>query len=270
MNVIDTRGCEFGYEIIMVMPYVYFKKKQNDDIQLIGCAGTRNLYYFLEDDEFIERYQSRGHSKPTGVRMHDIHIENLDTEEFLMPPFKEYFSNQFLDIELPDNLIIISNKYNVEWGKHPINYLSLPVLNSLFSTLKEDHTIIYNRAKTKNLVNDNSQVLEFGDYELAKKHNVIDMNDIFDQSQIDDFNLFQFLVFSRSNKFVSVQGGTSIISSLFDGTNVIFAKNGSELDCHAYDNWYHKLSSSSVFHTNDEKHLIELVCAKLKNADTII
>lgn len=270
MNVIDTRGCEFGYELIMVMPYSYFKKKNNDHVRLIGCAGTRSLYYFLDDDEFVEKYQSRGHFKPTGVRMHDIHVEHLDTEEFLMPPFKEHFSSQFLDISLPDNLLIISNKYNVEWRKNPINYLSISVLNYLFSSLKQNYTIIYNRAKTKNLVNDNSPVLDFGDYELAKKHNVIDMNDLFDKSQIDDFNLFQFLVFSRSNQFISVQGGTSILSSLFGGQNIIFAKNGSELDCKAYDNWYHKLSSCCVYNTNDDNKLIDLINDKLKNADTIL
>jgi hypothetical protein len=264
MNIIDTQGCEFGYEIIMCVPYANFLKVNNKNLIVYSCKDTRCLYYFLDDHEHSEMYRNRRHSKPIGVHFKDIHFDTLDKSQFIFPDFKGYYSNQNFDFDTDKELLIISNKYNKEWLKPPINFISTEALDALFHHLSDKYTVVYNRASTKNIVNDNSDLLEFNDCDIVRNHpGVIDANHLYDDYDIS-FNLFQMLLYSRCNRFISVQGGTSILSSIFGGTNIIFAKNGSEINCGAYDNWYSELSNCRVLHTNQYDVLIQLALEEFK------
>lgn len=259
MKIIDTQGCEFGYELIMSIPYANYLKQSNQRLQVYSAKDTRCLYYFLDEHEHSEIYSTRRHSIPIGTDLKDIHVKTLDKSKFLFPDFKNHYIHKDFDFKTDKELLIISNKYNREWLKPPINFLSLEVLDKLFSDLSSRYTVVYNRSSPKNLVNDNSDQLDFKDYDIVKSHkDVIDANDLFEEYDMS-FNLFQMLLYSRSNKFISVQGGTSVLSSIFGGTNIIYAKNGSELDCGAFDNWYSEFSSCKILHTNEYSQLISLV-----------
>ena len=94
MQIIDTQGCEFGYEIIMSIPYANYLKQNNQRLQVYTAKDTRCLYYFLDDHEHSEIYSNRRHSIPVGTHLKDIHFRTLDKSKFLFPDFKNYYTHK--------------------------------------------------------------------------------------------------------------------------------------------------------------------------------
>jgi hypothetical protein len=72
------------------------------------------------------------------------------------------------------------------------------------------------------------------------------------------FNTFQMAVLAGAKLFVSVQGGTSILSSYFGGTNLILAKRGQELGCKSYS-WYPHLSGCKIGVFKKEEKIVETI-----------
>ena len=49
---------------------------------------------------------------------------------------------------------MVSNKIQNEWGRGPVNYLSVDVLRQIFELCKDKFNIVYNRPYANNIVND--------------------------------------------------------------------------------------------------------------------
>jgi hypothetical protein len=156
---------------------------------------------------------------------------------------------------------MVSNKYTWERLKPPVNYLPLDLLDSLFTRFKSKYTILYNRPRASAVPQDRAQEhLDFGDwYMIKEKHpEVVDLNELDTHT---DYNTRQIVLASRCEKFISVQGGTSIFSSMFGGENMIYAYAGEELEFNSYS-WYNKFSRAKVEHFNDWNNLHNKVIEK--------
>ena len=81
INVIDTKGCEFGYEIIMVLPYVYYLHKQNVPLKVLTSRGMKSFYFFLKEDEYEEKYQKRTWVEPhlLNVPLNDRKVNQINS-----------------------------------------------------------------------------------------------------------------------------------------------------------------------------------------------
>ena len=55
--------------------------------------------------------------------------------------YKEYYKNEEFIFDKP--LLIIHNKYNIEWGDKPYNFISVPVLNILCNMFKNKYQLVY-------------------------------------------------------------------------------------------------------------------------------
>lgn len=259
MISIDSNGCEFGYELIMCVPFAYYHKSLGDKVVVNSCKGMRSFYYFLDDTEFVEKYNSRGFARPTGTRLKDIHFRDLDTQEFKPLDYTNHFSSHTLKSKFDKELLIISNKYTSEWGHGPVNYLSLECLDELFDTLSPKYDIIYNRPKTSNICDDHQPSKELGDRTIIDNYkNVYDINNLFEQEEID-FNTLQLVLMSKAKNKISVQGGTSIISSFLGGMNKVYAVVGGEVEHDSFKRWYGKLSGCSVNDFQTYQSLIDSV-----------
>lgn len=256
-------GCEFGYELIMVLPYVHYLKRNGEQVQVLTAKGMRSLYYFLNDDEYVEKYDSRGWYIPKGLPLKNVHFHNLNKDKWSMPDYRTHFSSH----ELPDNLkgkeiVFINNKYSYEWSEPPINYLDVPTLDILFNKLTHKYTIVYNRPNYSAIPDDHAQYwpeVNLLDYELIETHHpeVINFNDLV-KNDGRDFNLLQLIIGAHTNHKISVQGGLSVMASLTGGNNTILAKKGLELKFNSY-NWYKELSGANVRSTSEYNELIEWV-----------
>lgn len=260
MKIVDTNGCEFGYELIMVLPYVYYLSRLGKDVKVITCRGMRSFYYFLPEERYEERYFSRKYSFPIGTQLKTIHFPILDLKSWVYPNYSNKYKKYLLKTKFSKPILIISNKYTSEWNNPPINYLSLETLSSLFTKLSDRYCIIYNRCSTNSIPGDAQHQYTFEDHSLIEKNYpyVYDINKVYDTEDYD-FNTLQLILGSKAVKFISVQGGTSILYSSFGKENNIYAIKGGEVDNNSYLNWYSQFSNATIRHFTDYSSLINSI-----------
>ena len=95
-----------------------------------------------EEDDLVERTTHalllqpgpHGNRPPAEVFTDDAEVPNSEDHNFEYDfskwervPFREKYANQ-LGITFEKPLLIISNKYNTEWSKGPVNFLDLDAL----------------------------------------------------------------------------------------------------------------------------------------------
>lgn len=246
MKDIEYNG-EFGYEMIGVVPYAYYLFKNKQLNSTTSSIDTQCFYFFSINHNEI--YDKRVYRDLSGFPFTSLHSKTPNFEQWEPPPYKEFFRNS--ELLFPKPIYIISNKYNDEWGRGPINFLPTDVLMEICLKLKDQYQIIYNRPETS--VKDNSKIFNLNEKESLKSIGVKILEDIPHSS----FNELQCKIFANCENFISVQGGGSILSSYFGGQNKIFAIEGGEIDCGSYNNWYNKLSNCEVSVYSDYKSLIE-------------
>lgn len=254
-----SAGLEFGYELVMVVPYVYYHHKKGKTVQVKTCRDMSPFYYFLPDNQIIEEYNTRACGLPSGTKLKELHIKNPSREEWLYPPYKEKYKEYELKTKFNKPIVMVGNKYTEEWGGNPINYLSIDCLDKLFNILSRKYDIIYNRPKSKNITCDMQETREIDDRFIVDKYkNVYDLNEILEKEDYD-FNTLQLILLSKCENKISVQGGGSILYSLTGGNNIVYAVFGGELNCNAYRGWYGDFSKCNVRDFNNYNELIKEV-----------
>lgn len=233
--------CEFGSELVFSIPNAYNEWKKNENTKIETCKGMKPFYFFLKDENVNDSITKRTAGSPNGFRLHEKELPDFCNE---YPDFKEKYSKYKLPFETDKEIILISNKYNTEWNSPPINYLDIPTLESLFTTLSKKYLVVYNRIVSKEIATDNSDIKNLNDFELVSKFdNVIDFNKI--ESEYTP-NELQLILVSQAKHKISVQGGTSILSSFGGGTNDIFVVKGGELKNDTMNVWYKNLSNGNI------------------------
>jgi hypothetical protein len=144
-------------------------------------------------------------------------------------------------------LLVIHNKYNIEWDCGPINYIPLHVLDKLFGELKFRYTVIYIRhgADTApGYSRDHNTPLMLDETEVLQRHpTVLSFDDLYRRNslsgQAGDFNTFKNAIYSRCYHFISSQGGGAHHIARYSGSLiVILHKEGRELEW-AYSSGYY-------------------------------
>ena len=152
-----------------------------------------------------------------------------------------------------------TNKYNKEWSYNdPQNFISVDLLRDILTYLVPKYSILYKR-HTNVLLQDHYERwksnLDFADKEMIR--NEFPAVVLYEELEaglkdIEDQNLLLFGVMSLSDRFLSVQGGSAVISSYFKGNNTILITEGKELQYEDY-NYFHRFSNASVEWTNRDK-----------------
>ncbi len=253
---------ELGYELVLAAPFAYYQYLQGNILDITNAKDTSCFYPFANVNEEYN-YRNPGltlslddNILPEFSMVDSFHTPKLNTDKWCPPPYSSIYKNDYFRFEKP--LLIISNKYNIEWSQNPINYLDLDTLDTLFKLYSNDYQIVYNRPLAQDITNDNSEVLEFNDHEFIKiNHPEIKL---IQDLQIESltFNQLQMSLYANATKFISTQGGNSVLASYFGGTNIIFAKEGEEITNNSYNNWFSLLSCAEVIATDNYTDLINI------------
>lgn len=263
-KIVDTNGCEFGYELIMVLPYVHYLHQNNFRVSLTTAKGMDEFYYFLPEEQLFTKYNAREWEFPHNTELKDIHYEKFPAKQWLSPNYRERFKNYDYDlINIPKEaqekpFVMISNKYTKEWLNPPTNFLSIETLETLFELLSPHYTVFYNRPRPKSVPQDRDQEhFEFNDWQLIKDKypQVLDLNELVIPHE---YNLAQLAIGAKCTKFISVQGGTSIISSLFGGDNLVYSVKGKEIEVNSYS-WYNEFAGTHVRDFRNYDDIIKVV-----------
>ncbi len=259
-KAIDFQG-EFDQEIRYVIPFAYWHFLNGTLAKTISCKNTSDFYFFSENHE--EKYTERVWQKSYDT--YDVpnmtHSASFSYKKWARVPFKKHYANDRFKFEKP--ILVIANKYNIEWDQPPINFFSIELLNKLIIGLKDKFQIIYNRPLSTQIVSDNSDILDLHEYEWLKENypDVILMNDLYlkHKSTLKSFNQLQMQVYANCENFISVHGGTAALASCFEGTNIILSKCGIEHDLGEFNTIIPALSGAKILHAKSAADVLNFV-----------
>ena len=254
---------EFGVELSTAIPYCYYLHSKGCLGKTKSVKGTHELYYFspkhkIKDtsrrpnDRVPDECLSKNHKKKKTWR----HGER-NYSSWIPPPYKEHFQNDVFVYDKP--LLIIYNKFSNEWGPRQHNYIDLITLEKLIEHFRYDYKIIYIRpiGNEKDFVNDSQKIPKFKDMNVMSRLQITTIQDLANEHKDLNFNQLQMKILANCERFISVQGGGSVLASYFKGINIIFHKVGHELENGAYTGYFPKLSGASIIVVSNYNELIQ-------------
>jgi hypothetical protein len=265
---------EFGPELQFVLPFAYWHYKNGTLKETRSCHNMAEFYFFSPSHkEVFDIRSNEGNYNFEIPRV--LYSHNYNMKKWLKVPLKQMYKNSIYTFEKP--ILIVANRYNMEWNGPPISFLSIEMLQFIFNTLKDNYTIIYNRPGANHITMDNSEIYELNELNWIKANypEVILMHDLYEENKGNarNFNHLQLMVYANAENFISTHGGTSVLASYFGGTNVILSKQGPEHVFGCYHKLYPKLSDAKVLHAKTDEQLrllIEENFAAKKNADVFV
>ena len=166
MTTVDIHP-EFGIELALGLPYVYWLHENNQLEKVVTSKGMKPFYYFCDNVE--ERYDYRTidnsaagldslpnpwiygnkHNaqlyKDDWILWKDFMCEEkgcgiLDYRKWKVPDFtKQYKNNRFL---FNKPFIVVSNRYNWEHGTKPVGYFDIKCLYEIFNYHYTDNLFV--------------------------------------------------------------------------------------------------------------------------------
>jgi hypothetical protein len=260
---------EFAFELLAVVPYAYWLYRQGRLDFTIASEDTAALYFFSPRHE--ERPGHRRYVPVTdyplgqsGSLRYDRHRfpSRLDTARWAPPPYKEHFrSDRF---RFDREVCLVLNKTSSELylgGSFAVNSMDVDLALAIVGKLRARYQVVYCRPRASDIVADHQPIREAGDADAIKHRypDVLTIQDLHAANRDLSFNQLQLALFAGSERFVSVLGGGAYLASYFGGTNVVYAREGWEVDCGAFDNWFHRFSGARVVAARTPHDLLEAV-----------
>ena len=272
--IVNSHNIEFGYELISALPYAYYLHSKGDLTKTISGNDTECLYYFSPNHEINTEPRS-WYNTPKAINIPniDIHKPYLNKENFLAPPLKKEYANK--EFKFKKETVIICNRHNIEWGKRPINFFNLNTLEQMFIMLQDKYQVIYINVEGRKELYDNAPPIQLGDYDLLKKYpKVINIHDLHKEGT--SFNELQLKIFANCKKYITMNGGHSILASYFGGENIIMSKYGhpqtKEInpENNSFYRWYNEFGGQRIKHVCNEKELISAIKVQWINKEPIV
>jgi len=246
---------EFAPELEFVLPFAYWHYKNGTLRSTHSAKYTKELYFFSpEHHEDFQIRTNQGNYNFETPRI--LYSQDYNMSKWLAVPLKEHYHNNVYAYEKP--LLIIANRYNMEWDGPPVSFYSIEALDFIISNLKNDYTIVYNRPRPENITMDNSDIYDLNEFDwLAETHpEVILMENLWKENKgkANNFNHLQLMVYANASHFISVHGGTAALASYFGGVNLVISKKGPEHHFNCFNTLFPKLSGAKILHakTDDE------------------
>ena len=245
-------------ELALFVPYAYWLHEQGKLTSTSSVRGTAPLYFF--SPRHVERDEARRYDRLRELDNVDFTIKSLNKGRWSPPPFRDHFAGIEIPLDTKKPVVVINNKYCVEWDRGSVHYIPPDVLHELVEVLASKFTVVYirpGRDEQRGYNEDGNTILQTReDYDTVRRHGrVVVFQDVLDACALD-FNTLQFAICSRARHFIAVQGGNAVTACMFGGTCVIYAKTGVEVSTGAYETWFPNLSGTEVEVVNDPRELV--------------
>lgn len=258
-KIISYQG-EFDQELRYVIPFAYWHYLNGTLQKTISAQSTKEFYFFSPDHE--ERFKKRVWTESYGH--YDVpnmtHSNSYSFQNWAQVPFKAHYKNDIFVFNKP--ILVIANKYNIEWDQPPINFLDIPTLDRIIRTYASKYQIIYNRPLPSQIVEDNSETMSLHEHSWLRKTypEVLLMDDLFARyhpSVVNNYNHLQLMVYANCSHFISMHGGTAALASCFGGKNIILSNPnwGHEHAFNEYETLFPKLSGATILHARDRDEI---------------
>ena len=249
---------EFTWDMIKSLPKAYYFQNINLPYQVKCKPGLKSVYYFSSDVEEVERFDAINDNVS-----YNLEPPYYTESQWSPPPIKDHFKNK---ISFNKPVVVIQNKFALEWSQGVFNYFTIEVLGELFGYLKEKYDIVYIRptGKAKDYYTDENEIKEFEDYAFIKKEHpeVYTIEDFTRMYPDMSYNTLQFMIEASSERHITVSGGNACIASYFGGDVMIFDSPqgiGAGRGIWKTDSWLKLLSGANILGFNSYKSLIKEV-----------
>lgn len=256
-KIVEYYG-EFQQELTFVLPFAYWHFLNGTLAKTISSGNTKDLYFFSANHVETDTKRDWIHNAGNFDIPNMAHSNSFSYKKWAKVPLQQFYKNKVFVFEKP--ILIIANKYNIEWDNDPVNFFDIPMLDKIIKGYKHKYQIIYNRPLPTNIVLDNSEILDLGEHSWLKANHpeVISMNDLFTKhlNEVNNFNHLQLMVYANCKHFISVHGGSGALASYFGGTNIIYSKKGLEHVFNEFNTIFPKLSGAKILHAKSEEEVI--------------
>ncbi|WP_025761794.1 hypothetical protein [Dyadobacter tibetensis] len=251
---------EFAPELQFVLPFAYWHHMNGTLKSTASSKYTKELYFF--SDTHQETFETRNNEGNYNLEMPRIlYSQDYDMEKWLPVPLKAHYQNDIYRYDKP--ILIIANRYNMEWDGPPVSYFSIEILQYILDRLSSRYQIVYNRPRPQNITMDNSDVYDMDEYTWLKEEypEVILMEDLYLENKAGarNFNHLQLMVYANATDFLSIHGGTATLASYFGGKNLILSKKGPEHHFKCYEKLYPKFSGAEIFHAKSDDEVKQII-----------
>jgi hypothetical protein len=237
-GALEYRG-EFGAEITTFIPFAAWLKARGHLAggRILSYAGMRPYYPFLDDGEFAEK-PGRRSWLPTAERWWPSNSTYTARRApwHAYPDYRARYAGRGPAFARP--VLFIQNKFTVEWGKGPINYLPLSALERLLVAHADRFQIVYSRprdaARIAGYAPDDNGDCDYPDIALLRRFpGVIDL-EADCAARGAPYNQTKLEILAQSRVFVAVQGGGAHLLAAFGGALMLLLDRESEEYPHAY------------------------------------
>jgi len=256
--IVNSQNPEFGFELISTITYAYYKYLKGHLLKTISAIGSEPFYFFSPKHEINKTARSWYNVKKMTTPNSAIHKPTLNKTQFAVPDYRKQFKNEIYKFGKP--IVVISNRYNIEWGGNPflnkaINYFDLEILKKLFILLQDKYQVVYFNIALEKGLQDNAPAMDLKEWGLLNKYPKI--KNIYELKYNFTYNSAQLRIFANCNKFITMNGGGSILASFFKGENIIYCKR-TEVNGRLYPRelqtgdfgYYSDFSGSKIFVVN--------------------
>lgn len=251
---------EFGSELKWAVPYAYWHYLRGTLKKTASYRDTADFYFFSQCHEEVD--DARDYICLPGIPNSEDHNFRFSLKQWAPVPYKERFKDD-LRFRPSKPILIISNKFNNEWGRGPINFIPVETLVEIARSLQSNYQIVYNRPQGGMIVADHNTTEDWNDKSKLKElcPEILLTEDLYmrDKSLYRSFNHFQLALYAHCEHFISVQGGNSVLASYFGGTNIVMCKRGLELEFREYEHLYGRFSGAKIVLCKNEAELLEQV-----------
>lgn len=263
--IVNSHLMEYGYELLSAYPFSYHLSLQGHLDGTISGYDTKPLYFFSPDHTEVNdrrAFLNIHKAKHDGIPNTIIHRAELDWDQITFPPLKEHYNGKAITFSKPT--VCICNRYTKEWTGDPINFFDIPMLKKMFEMLKDKYQIVYISISGKQEYYDNNEEICIDDKEFIEWHydcdEVVHIDDIIKDHGVS-FNETVLRVFAGANKFITMNGGYSILASYFGGENIIYSRQCQELrdDVNSFHRWYYRMGGSTISHVSTYDDLEYLI-----------
>ena len=217
---------EFGAEVNSFVPFIHWLSQAGlmRGRRIRTYAGMGAFYFFLDADQIAEKSEPRRFVWPVGrppwLPTRDDHgVRRSAFESF--PDYRARYRDGSFETDKP--LLVVHNKYSVEWGRDPVNYLPLDLLQHAFAELGDRYQIVYLRpgilGEPAGYSRDHQPDLGFGDLALVRSFPEVWLFDelVAEIRPRTGYNEFKLRLYAHTSCHITVQGGNAHLAALFSG-----------------------------------------------------
>jgi hypothetical protein len=242
-GILEFTG-EFGAEVNSFVPFVYWLHEAGlmRDRWVRTYAGMRAFYFFLDARQILEKQEPRRYvwpaQRPTWLPTRDDHA-SLRSPFEMFPDYRARYRDGLFGTAKP--VLVVHNKYSVEWEQRPVNFLPPELLWHVFEELGERFQVVYLRpgilgGEQAGYSGDHQPDLAFGDLEVVRRFPDVWL---FDELAREirprmDYNELKLRLYAHAWFHLTAQGGNAHLAALFSGGMVtILHRLGQEIR-HSY------------------------------------